>query len=64
MKFIQKLANERFARPAAQLMKVACYLVICFYVLWGVNPFSCIQKQKSLSERFTQRKITMHTLAV
>ena len=39
MKFIQKLANERFARSAAQLMKVACYLVICFYVLCAVLSF-------------------------
>lgn len=39
MKFIQKLANERFARPAAQLMKFACYFVICFYVLCTVLIF-------------------------
>ena len=39
MKFIQKLANERFARPAAQLMKYACYFVICFYVLCTVLSF-------------------------
>ena len=39
MKFIQKLANERFARPAAQLMKFACYFVICFYVLCIVLSF-------------------------
>ena len=39
MKFIQKLANERFARPAAQLMKFACYFVICFYVLCAVLSF-------------------------
>ena len=39
MKFIQKLANERFARPAAQLMKFACYFVICFYVLCTVLSF-------------------------
>ena len=39
MKFIQKLANERFARPAAQLMKFACYFVICFYVLCTVLNF-------------------------
>ena len=36
MKFIQKLANERFARHAARLMKFACYFVICFYVLCTV----------------------------
>jgi len=39
MKFIQKLANERFARPAAQLMKFACYFAICFYVLCTVLSF-------------------------
>ena len=39
MKFIQKLANERFAKPAAQLMKFACYFVICFYVLCTVLSF-------------------------
>ena len=39
MKFIQKLANERFARHAAQLMKFACYFVICFYVLCAVLSF-------------------------
>lgn len=39
MKFIQKLANERFARHAAQLMKFACYFVICFYVLCTVLSF-------------------------
>ena len=39
MKFIQKLANERFARPAGQLMKFACYFVICFYVLCTVLSF-------------------------
>ena len=39
MKFIQILANERFARPAAQLMKFACYFVICFYVLCTVLSF-------------------------
>lgn len=39
MKFIQKLANERFARPAAQLMKFACYFVICFYIVCTVLSF-------------------------
>lgn len=39
MKFIPKLANERFARPAAQLMKFACYFAICFYVLCTVLSF-------------------------
>lgn len=39
MKFIQELANERFARPAAQLMKFACYFAICFYVLCTVLSF-------------------------
>lgn len=33
MKFVQKLMNERFARPAAQLMEFACYFAICFYIL-------------------------------
>ena len=33
MKLIQQLANERFAKSAAQFMKYACYFVICFYVL-------------------------------
>ena len=39
MKFIQKLANDRFAGPAAQLMEFACYFVICFYVLCTVLSF-------------------------
>lgn len=39
MKFIQQLANERFARHAAQLMKFACYFAICFYVLCTVLSF-------------------------
>ena len=39
MKFIQKLTNERFARPAAQLMKFACYFVMCFCVLCTVLSF-------------------------
>ena len=39
MEFIQKLTNERFARPAAQLMKFACYFLICFYILCTVLSF-------------------------
>ena len=33
MKLIQRLANERCAKPAAQLMAFACYFVICFYIV-------------------------------
>ena len=39
MKFIQKLTNERFARPAAQLMKFACYFAIGFYILCTILCF-------------------------
>lgn len=39
MQFIQKLTNERFARPAAKLMKFACYFSICFFVLCTVLSF-------------------------
>ncbi len=39
MKFIQKLTNERFAKSAAQLMKFACYLIICFYLLCTTLSF-------------------------
>lgn len=39
MKFIQELKNERFARSAAQLMKFACYFIICFSVLCTVLSF-------------------------
>lgn len=39
MKFFQALANERFARPAAGLIKFACYFVICFYVLCTILSF-------------------------
>ena len=39
MKLFQALANERFARPAAGLIKFACYFVICFYVLCTVLSF-------------------------
>ena len=31
MKLLQKLTDERFARPAAKFLKAACYLVICVY---------------------------------
>lgn len=36
MKFFQKLTNERFAKRAAQVMKIACYLLICFFFLCTV----------------------------
>ena len=39
MKLFQTLANERFARPAAGLIKFACYFAICFYVLCTVLSF-------------------------
>jgi len=39
VKLFQTLANERFARPAAGLIKFACYFVICFYVLCTVLSF-------------------------
>lgn len=33
MSFVQTLTNERFAKPAAQFMKVMCYFAILFYIL-------------------------------
>ena len=39
MKLFQTLANERFARPAAGLIKFACYFAICFYALCTVLSF-------------------------
>ena len=39
MKLFQTLANERFARPAAGLIKFACYFSICFYALCTVLSF-------------------------
>ena len=39
MKLFQRLANERFARPAAGLIKFACYFAICFYALCTVLSF-------------------------
>ena len=39
MKFIQKLANERFARSASKLMKYACYFVIGFTALCTLLSF-------------------------
>ncbi len=39
MRFIQKLTNERFARPAAKLMKFACYFSICFFLLCTALSF-------------------------
>lgn len=39
MKFIQKLTDERFAKPAARFMRFACYFVICFYILCTILSF-------------------------
>jgi hypothetical protein len=39
VKLFQTLANERFARPAAGLIKFACYFAICFYALCTVLSF-------------------------
>ena len=39
MKFIQKITNERFARPTAHFMKFACHLAICIFVLCTVLSF-------------------------
>ncbi len=39
MNFIQKLTNERFARPAAKFMKLACYFLIVFLALCTVLSF-------------------------
>lgn len=39
MKFIQKLTEERFAKSAARFLKVACYFVICVFVLFTVLSF-------------------------
>ncbi len=39
MRLIQKLANERFAKPAAKFMKFVCYFSICFFVLCTVLSF-------------------------
>ena len=39
MKFIQKFANERFARSAARLMEIACYFAIFFYILCTALSF-------------------------
>ena len=36
MKFIQKLTNERFAKPAARFMECICYFLICFFILCTV----------------------------
>lgn len=40
MNLIQKLANERFAKLAAWLMEIACYFVICFYILCTALSFA------------------------
>lgn len=39
MKSIQKLTDERFARPAARFMKFACYFLIGFFALCTVLSF-------------------------
>lgn len=39
MKFIHKLAGERFARPAAGFLRAACYFIMCFLVLCTVLSF-------------------------
>ena len=31
MRLMQKLSDERFARPAAKFLKIACYFIICVY---------------------------------
>jgi len=33
MKLIYKLLNERYAKPAAQFMRIVCYVVIAFFIL-------------------------------
>ncbi len=39
MEFIQKLADERFAKSAARFMKFVCYFLICFYILCTIVSF-------------------------
>ena len=39
MKFIQKLANKRFAKSAARFMEFVYYLLICFLILCTVLSF-------------------------
>jgi len=39
MRFVQKLTDEQFARPAAQFMKLACYFLIAFFALCTVLSF-------------------------
>lgn len=39
MKFMQRLTNERFARPAAQFIRYACYFAIFFFALCTVLSF-------------------------
>ena len=36
VKYIQKLTNERFAKPAARFMECICYFLICFFILCTV----------------------------
>ncbi len=56
MTFIQKLTKEQFARPAAWLMKFACYFIICFYVLCTILSFMgrqtfCLHTKTGFFER-------------
>ena len=39
MKVFQKLTNERFARPAAKFMQLACYFAIGFFILCTALSF-------------------------
>ncbi len=39
MRLLQKLANERFAKSAAQIMKFVCYFLICFFVFCTALSF-------------------------
>ena len=39
MKVFQKLTNERFARPAARFMQLACYFAIGFFILCTALSF-------------------------
>ena len=39
MKILQKFTTEKFAKPAARIMKYACYFVVIFYVLCTVLAF-------------------------
>lgn len=39
MRFFSKLSNERFAKSAALIMEVVCYLLICFFVFCTALSF-------------------------